>query len=336
MEDNNQVNVQNDVQPTIQAAPVVEEQQDPRLIHAEIIGELRKEKIGKPIMVIELFLLFGIVFAALPFINNMLSDENSALYRLLHPDAVIDTPISQNNPGDEVNEFLDGSKLQLLSGESKIKYKNIILKDISLSEGTLTCTMYSYTGVVNLDDGEYYMVVSSSSGNELASIKLIGTIDNVEKQYKLRVAGIKFNNSLAYQGKIVEMTSDDYPAFQLTGVTEQGYASMICTRDDRTITYGFKNDFLISISDVDNVLHSAYSDDEYINQLTLSRKKAENLGTSVATVEENENGYIFTANIVLDGGYTIPTTVVDNNYYSLNTKVNRIAYAQKSKGFDCK
>ena len=49
MGENNQNNNQN-VQPQTN-------EQDPRLIQPEIIGELRKEKIGKPLIVIELFLL---------------------------------------------------------------------------------------------------------------------------------------------------------------------------------------------------------------------------------------------------------------------------------------
>ena len=41
------------------------------------LGELRKEKIGRPVLVLEMLVLFIIVLIALPIVNNMLNDENS-------------------------------------------------------------------------------------------------------------------------------------------------------------------------------------------------------------------------------------------------------------------
>ena len=338
MDNNNQENLQNVVQPTdevvAQETPV-EEAQDPRLIHPVIIGELRKEKIGKPVMVIELFLLFGIVFAALPFIHNMLNDENSMLYRLIHPDQVINEPIIVDNPSTP-EEFLDGSQINNLNTDQKIKFKNVVLRDISLSEGTVKCTISSYSGVINLDEQEYYMDVSSQSGNVIAHVKLTGTIDNVEKQVKLEASGVQFNNSLSYQGLIKEMKDSDYPNVQLTGVDERGYGSLVCKKGNRVITYGFRNNYLVSINDTSKVITSEHSGDEYINLLTLAKKKAEGLGVQASNVEEVEDGFVFTSNIQYESGYTIPNTVIDYDYYKQDTLVNKIDYAQKGKGFDCK
>ena len=56
---------------------------DPRTVNAEVIGELRKDKIGRPILVLEIFGLFIIVLIALPIVTSMLNDENSALYQLI-------------------------------------------------------------------------------------------------------------------------------------------------------------------------------------------------------------------------------------------------------------
>ena len=336
MGDNNQENLQNNVQPEENVVEPVEETQDPRLIHPIVIGELRKEKIGKPIMIIELFLLFGIVFAGLPFINNMMNDENSMLYRLLHPDAVIDTEVVVADPGEEKQEFLDGTELNLLAADSKIRFKNVVMKNFSLSQGSITCTMYSYTGTTNLDEEEFYLEISSSSGSVLTAVKLTGFIDNVEKEVTLDAYGIQFNSTLSYQGKFVEMGKDDYPKFDITSVDERGFGSVICSKDNRKITYGFQNGHLIIINDEDTVNNSSVSSDEYINLLAAANKKKDKLGISVATVEENENGYIFRANIDLASGYVVSKEVVDYNYYPIETRVEKIAYAQKGKGFDCR
>ena len=126
MEDNNQNN-QVQQEPTQPA-------QDPRLIQPEIIGELRKEKIGKPILVIELFLLFGIVFASLPFINGQLNDENSFLYKLIHGQGFGGgTVVTTTKPVTPGEEYLDGKELNLLQSDSKIRFNNIILKDIQIN-----------------------------------------------------------------------------------------------------------------------------------------------------------------------------------------------------------
>ena len=54
---------------------------NPRDVEPVVIGELRKEKIGRPMIVIELAVLFVIVLVGLPMINSMMNDENSVLYK---------------------------------------------------------------------------------------------------------------------------------------------------------------------------------------------------------------------------------------------------------------
>ena len=47
-------------------------------------SQYRKEKIGRPMIVIELAVLFVIVLVGLPMINSMMNDENSVLYKFLN------------------------------------------------------------------------------------------------------------------------------------------------------------------------------------------------------------------------------------------------------------
>ena len=97
--------------------------EDQRNVNAEVIGELRKDKIGKPILVIEIAVLFAIVLVALPIVNRMMNDENSTLYKLINgkPSNIISpTP----NPSAN-SEFADASKPQPLSMSTKMKTENI-------------------------------------------------------------------------------------------------------------------------------------------------------------------------------------------------------------------
>lgn len=328
MGENNQENVQPQVQQT--------ETQDPRLIRPEIIGELRKEKIGKPIMVIELFLLFGIVFAGLPFINSQLNDENSKLYQIIHnKGASVIVATTTTKVSD--SEYADGSKNNIISSDLKMKFDSVIVDNISLSNDGLKCNVSAYNGVINLDEKDMYIELSSSSGAKVTAFKLYGKVDNVAKEYKLKASKFQYNTSMGYQIKMVKMTDDDYPDVTYSGFIPDanGYASFICSKDTRKITYKFKNNYLIHIVDEDKVVQSELEDDEYINMLAAARKKATSLGTSIASVEEDEDGYLYTANINLEGDYKIPETVIDYDYYPTDTLAKKVAYAQTSKGYDC-
>ena len=231
--------------------------QDPRLIQPEIIGELRKEKIGKPVLVIELFLLFGIVFASLPFINSQLTDENSMLYKFLHGEGLGGggTVVTTQQPGNTEEEYLNGNEVNLLQSDSKIRFKNIILKDIQVNNNSISLTMYALTGTVNLDLSEYYLEVQSTSGNIIIGLKLTGEFDNVETPVVLDAGKVTFNSTMSYQGRIVEMKDSDYPSADLIA-DELGYAQMVCKKGTRIITYGFKNDYLIKINDEETVKSS--------------------------------------------------------------------------------
>lgn len=324
MEDNNQ---NNQAQQTTQ-----EPAQDPRLIQPEIIGELRKEKIGKPILVIELFLLFGIVFASLPFINNQLNDETSFLYRLVHGQLSSGgTVVTTTQPVNTGEEYLDGTKLNLLQSDSKIRFKNLVIKNIEIKNNSISLIMYSLGGTINLSETEYYLDVTSSSGNILFSFKLMGEVDSVEKSVTLDAGKTSFNAKLSYQGRIIEMTDNDYPEVDLAQ-DELGNAQIVCKKDKRLLTYSFKNGYLTGIHDEDSAKSSSK---DYINSLNAARKKAGSLGIQVASVEEADNGYKFIANIDLSGSYTIPSSIKDYDYYPANTLAKKIRHAQKGKGYDC-
>jgi hypothetical protein len=327
MGENNQENTQ--VQTT------QEVQQDPRLIKPEIIGELRKEKIGKPLMVIELFLLFGIVFAGLPFINSQLNDENSKLYQLIHGKQI--PIIATTTQKADNSEYTDASNNTIISSDIKLKYKNIIMKNVQVTAEGVKCDLSSYNGVMNLDEENYYFELASSSGTKLVAFKLVGTINNVDQEVLLKSTSFQYNANVGYQGKIVAMTDDDYPDITYSSYKPDAnnYASFVCKKDNRTLTYKFKNNFLIRIIDEVSVDHNDYDDDEYTNLLDAARKKANNLGASIADAKETDDGFEYFANIDLSGDYKLPNSVVDYDYYPTNTRAQKIAYAQTGKGYDC-
>lgn len=294
------------------------------------LGELRKEKIGRPVLVLEMLVLFIIVLIALPIVNNMLNDENSTLYKLVKGNTVSS---SKKSPTSTKEAFLDGKKSNVINSTNIVKFNNIVFKDCVLSSDQLKCNMYSYNDLINLDEHEYYMVIMSNDDKEIGYFKLTGTFDYQEKTVIFKNNTTKYNTSYTYKFKFVEMKESDYPEVTLT-TDESGIGSIVCKNDEQTIEYTFENNNLIGIDDEVKVKFDAAIKDEYLNRKELFEKKANLLGI-YASVSEEDNGFKYEADLDLTT-YMVPDTVNDYNYYKKNTKANVIKYALIGKGYDCK
>lgn len=297
-------------------------------VNAVVIGELRKDKIGRPILVAELFVIILIVMISLPFISSMLDNENSSLYKLLHgtPKPITPTPVNRS-------EYSDAKVKQPLNSQTSMKFNSLILKKFILSGDKINVTLSSYNGILNLDEQAYYLNLYSSSDNLLAHIKLIGQYDNSEKQVSLTSSGLSFNADMSYKGMVVEMQDSDYPEVEMT-TDESGIGSFTCKKDNRSIEYVFKNNYLIGIKDnVTIKIASQETSDDYLNLKRIYDEKALNLG-NIATNEEGVEGFTFSANIDLEK-VRIPDTIKDYDYYALDTEAKIVRYAETGKGFDC-
>lgn len=299
---------------------------DPRNVQAEVIGELRKEKIGRPMIVIELAILFIIVLIGLPIVNSMMQDENSVLYKFLNG-----SNTSSNITTKQA--YLDGSKEQSLLSTTVMKSGNIILKNFSLYNNTVKMTISSFNNIINLDEEEYYFeILSSKNNSKLAAIKLTGTYDYQEKTVEFKTL-TNFNSNITYVGKIVLLKDEDYPDYKLQ-TDESGIGGITCKKDSREIEYIFYNDKLMSINDTQVITKNGLTDEEYLNKKSVYDKLVINMG-KLATLEETSDGLLYKANIDLEKS-TIPKNVVEYNYYVKDTNVKKVHYAMTGKGFDCK
>ena len=299
---------------------------DPRNVQAEVIGELRKEKIGRPMIVIELAILFIIVLIGLPIVNSMMQDENSVLYKFLNG-----SNTSSNITTKQA--YLDGSKEQSLLSTTVMKSGNIILKNFSLYNNIVKMTISSFNNVINLDEEEYYFeILSSKNNSKLAAIKLTGTYDYQEKTVEFKTL-TNFNSNITYVGKIVLLKDEDYPDYKLQ-TDESGIGGITCKKDSREIEYIFYNDKLMSINDTQVITKNGLTDEEYLNKKSEYDKLVINMG-KLATLEETSDGLLYKANIDLEKS-TVPKNVVEYNYYVKDTNVKKVHYAMTGKGFDCK
>ena len=140
---------------------------NPRDVEPVVIGELRKEKIGRPMIVIELAVLFVIVLVGLPMINSMMNDENSVLYKFLNGNSSSNTNVTTKQA------FVDAKKEQPLLKTTSMKTGNIILKNFLLYNNTIKMTISSYNDIINLDEDEYYFeILSNQNSSKIAYLKL--------------------------------------------------------------------------------------------------------------------------------------------------------------------
>lgn len=294
-------------------------------VEAEVLGELRKEKIGQPGIALVMLVLFVTIIVALPFINSMITEEDGFIYKLLNKNKVTTSLVE---PEDK---YLDASELQILSSTTKMIYNNlIVMKDFSITEDSINCIMSSYNNVLTLDSQEYYFEIYSSNKELVSYVKLTGTFDNSEKNVELK-NNLSFNSNRSYYGKIVLLKNNDYPDVTLNS-DESGIAELKCSNDRETLEYTFENGYLIGIQDIVDV--NFKGNDIYQKELGDYKEKANALGT-IASVSENSVGFSFKAIIDLNT-YHVPASVVDFNYFKLNSEAKIVKYNIEGKGFECK
>ncbi len=305
---------------------------DAKSIKPEVLGHLRTEKIGNPSMLIAIIAIIVIVLLLLPIGSSLLQNPKSPLYKFVYGST--DTVITED---DVKSEFDDGSLIQVLDSASNIKYGNLVLKNFSLSVGEINCDVYSYNGILDLDNDSIFMNIYSTNEESslIGHIKIIGKdYDSTTQRVTFYNPKLKFNQTHTYYGKLITLKDDsDYPNYTVSS-DESGIGSVTCKRNTREIEYVFENNYLIAINDTVTEKVKKYSSKNYLSLLQEYLDKAEILGYKYASVTEEEEGFTYLSKIDLRG-YTYPDKFTDTNYYKENTLAKVIVYSQVGKGYDC-
>lgn len=288
----------------------------------QVLGELRKENIGRPKLVLFILFILIAVLVCLPIVNDMLNDETSFLYNLIYPNT------SNNNiPVDYEDEILDGSELQLLSEKTTMKYNSLIIKSMSIHENNLLLSMSSINGILDLDD--YMWVLEVYANDQLVTYyKLSGSLDFEETKYEFS-NNVTYNAMKTYYVKVVDKKEEELPEVAVTS-DESGISSLTCKKENQTVEYSFLNGELINIKDERDFIKAQYGDEEYTTLLQDYKTKAGKIGV-MASAFETEIGFKYQANIDLEN-----MNVEDKDYYAYKTSIKKINYIEIGKGFDCK
>lgn len=289
------------------------------------LGILKKEKSSKPAFVmISFMLLLGTCFG-LPYIKDYINNNNNSfsvwVREVLNGFTGDDEPTpSPDTPTEDKN---------VLSKTTTIAYQDIKLTNFNLEGIKISFDMSSNTDF-NLDEHKLFLEIYGTK-DLLTRVKLTGNVNAEVRSVTNNLYKLTVNSGELYYGKIVNLSLDDYPIVS-------GISSLMCTLNNRTITYTFEEDILKSVHD--NVTNNDTSDiDAYMALLGEYQELSNRLVSNglVSTTEETDSGFDFNADVTL--GENIRETLGDDydyNYFYMDAPLKEVSYDMLTKGFDCK
>lgn len=295
-----------------------------------VLGNVKKGKTGKPLVVVIVFLFIGSIVLFLPTIMNYFGDysildliKNGELITFIQNH---EEYMRKDNTVTTVAPTIKNDVL--INSKTVIEYNNFTLNNFVLDEESVSFDINTSNNI-NFNESNYYLVLSKDK-EELYNIKLVGEITGTDN-YKFKFVN-RLDSTVNIKGTVKEIKNTEYPEFTLPS-DESGLASITCKKDNRELEYMFQHDKLISIKD--EYTYNESDDKKYFDEFEKYNKLAETLNNlgALSTVEENISGFEFVADIDLSK-YNYEKNV-DFDYYSLDTKSNIVNFEMNSKGYDC-
>lgn len=297
-----------------------------------VLGKVKKGSAGKPMAVVIIFLFIGSIILFLPTIINYFGDysiidlvKNGQIVDFfINHDNYVNQPISNNKQENDTKE-----EDVLLNSKSTITKDNFTLTNFTLTKENINFDINT-TSTINFDEESYYLILTKNN-KIISTIKLTGTVTSNSK------FTFKFNENLQdileVKGKIKKVNDNDYPNYTVSS-DESSLGSLICTKDNYKIEYILSNNQLTRLKETYTYLDSG-NQTEYLNEFDKYTKISTEINSSnaLSTITETYSGFTFNTDIDLNT--YIPKTK-NYNYYSLNTKTNKIQYEMTAKGYDCK
>ena len=297
-----------------------------------VLGKVKKGSAGKPMAVVIVFLFIGSIILFLPTIINYFGDYNiidlakngQIVDFFINHDNYVNQPISNNNQEIETKE-----EDVLLNSKSTITKDNFTLTNFTLTKENINFEINT-TNIINFDEENYYLILTKNN-KIISTIKLTGTVTSNTK-FTFEFAKT-LQDIIEVKGKIKKVNENDYPSFTVLS-DESGLGSLICSKDKYKIEYILTNNQLTRLKETYTYLDKG-NQTEYLNEFDKYTKISNEINSSnaLSTITETYSGFTFTTDIDLN---TYIAKTKNYNYYSLNTKTNKIQYEMTAKGYDCK
>ena len=287
-----------------------------------VLGKIKRGKTGKPIVVLILFLIVGIFVLFLPNISSYFGDNNiSDLIKngqiidfFINHDNYVDKPISNKTTTVKVEDH------KLINNKTIIEFSNITLNNFDLTTKSIK---FNAISMASLDDANYYLILEKDD-KEVEYIKIFNNNNSYTFINEL-------DSIIEIKGYVKYIKENEYPAFTLSS-DESGLSNLVCIKDKILYEYTFNKNLLYKVKETYSYNNADF--EEYYKEYQKYSNKVSNINISngISTIVESVEGFIFDADIDLN---TYIGTI-DKNYYSINTKSNKINFEMKAKGYDCK
>ena len=295
-----------------------------------VLGKVKKGSAGKPMVVIILFLFIGSIILFLPTIQDYFGDND--IIDLVKDGKIIDFFVNHNLYVEESipnnNKEQEKNNPMLINSKTTLNGENFDLNNFVLTKENIKFNINVFE-TINFDDEKYFLVLNQND-KEITTIKLNNIVStSLEQTFKFKE---KLTDTVGVTGVIKILRDSDYPEF-LVSSDESGLGSLTCVKDNYKIEYVLNNNCLIRIKETLEYLDN--NNNDYLNTFQNYSNVVTKINNSgaIASIEENYSGFIFKTDIDLT---TFNNNIQNYNYYSLNTKTNKINFEMNAKGYDCK
>lgn len=301
-----------------------------------VLGQVKKGKTGKPLLVLIIFLFIGAFLILLPLVNNYF--EGYDIIELIKDGELIsfiqnhEQYVNNSKEEKDTSTTTTNSKKNevpvLINPKTVIEYNNFTINNFDLSQTNIEYTINTTTNI-NFDKSNYYLILTKDL--EKITIKLTGEVTG-SKTYNFKFIN-RLSTNIEVTGYIEEINESDYTNFNLTN-NETGIASLKCKKGSETLIYNFNNNNLKGIQE--NYIYTKNESEDF----NIMYQKYNNISNNIiilggdSQLLQTQDGFILQNNIDLNIFNINQNT--NYNYYSLNTQPKIINFEMKAKGYDCK
>ncbi len=288
-----------------------------------------KEKKGGLLWVALLFALFiGLVYF-LPDLSDMYQQYKNKN----KPSLPLVNQSGDNTPDEEEQVEVEERVKYPYAADLKIETDDFVMDSFNLANNTLTFSLTNKKdSVVDLRNQNYFLSIYQSEGKGDSLVKRLKIAEdsfdlNETKSYSYPVNSTSI--SYFYLDKLEESA---YPEFTLTK-TEDGIATLTCTKDNSTLTYTFNNDNLNTIREI---VRGDINATNYQSDLASFQTKSTNYnlvnGVS-STFSSSDTGFIYSVTIDLTKANI--RSLDDIRFYSQDTKANVVKFEMEGRNYTC-
>ena len=283
----------------------------------------KKNNVGRVIFIFIAFILVVYFIDDISlFFNSILGKETAPT---IENNANNTDKNNQNEPTEEPEiEYYS------YSDDLKINFNGLSIDDFKTGNNMLTFDVNNLSQEeIDVANKKIFLETYDENKTLLDRFKL--DINSVANNSKITLA-LNITKEFNYL-TIMEKSIDDYPALTLNN-NENGESTIVCTKDNETITYTFKEASLIKINDkiVDNDINNA--------NYSTNMNNYQNKVNGYKTIEGIDANFIssltgYTADINIDLAKTDLNKVNEKYYYAYHETAKVINYEMPTYGFTC-